>query len=438
MRKVICGCLMATALSGCGMFDKEPLDVEGTRVSVIRENGNLKPDYASKNVKVRLPKMQANYLWSQSGMTAEHNGGHIMAGGNLADVWDESFGKGSSKRNVLIAKPVANSSTVFAMDVDAVVRAFDLTDGDEIWKKRLKHANKETKSSSLLGGGLALYKDKVFATTGFGKVFALDAKSGDIVWENDLKSPIRIAPTVDDELLIAQTLDNGIYTINLADGKILWKDKLEAEATTMIGGAAPAYSVSKDLVVAAFSNGQVQAYKASTGTPLWAEWLIPEDATESMADITAIKANPIIDTDRVYAVGYNGPLAAIDIRTGAKIWQREIAASSQPWLAGKFLFVLTNDGDLLAMDKNDGKIVWKTIVPYSADEDELGVVTTGPVLANDALLVASSNGKLFSVSPYNGRVMGVADIEEGVESTPILVNETLIITTNDADMTAYR
>jgi outer membrane protein assembly factor BamB len=190
--------------------------------------------------------------------------------------------------------------------------------------------------------------------------------------------------------------------------------------------------------VAAFSNGQLQAYKASTGTPLWSEWLVSGSATESLSDITAVKANPIIDSEAVYAVGYNTPLVAIETRTGVKLWQKDIAASSQPWIAGKFIFVLTTDGDLVALDKTNGKIIWTAIIPYNSDEDKLGIFTSGPLLANDALLVASSNGKLFSVSPYNGRIMGVADIEEGVETTPILVNETLILTTNDAEMTAYK
>ena len=60
------------------------------------------------------------------------------------------------------------------------------------------------------------------------------------------------------------------------------------------------------------------------------------------------------------------------------------------------------------------------------------------MLANDALLVASSIGKLFSISPYNGRIMGVADIEEGVETASIMVDEILLLTTKEADLTAYK
>ena len=438
MKKILFGCLAITALSGCGIFDKDPLDVTGERVSVIRENRNIKPDYSARQIQVRLPRAKINYAWEQSGMTATHKGDHLKSGGNLDEIWDISFGEGSSKRNVLISAPVTDSKNVYTIDAEGVVRSFSLADGEELWEKKLKPSNKKAKDNSMSGAGIALKADKLFVTTGFGQVFALNKTDGNIVWNHDIKSPIRIAPSVDGELVIVQSLDNGIFALNINNGKELWSDKLEEESTTMIGGGTPAYSVGKDLVIAVFSNGQVQAYKASTGTQLWSEWVVPASSTESLSDITAIKANPIIDNDVVYIVGYNSPMVAIDIRTGAKVWQKDVSSSSQPWLAGNFLFVLTKDSDLVAINKQNGKVIWTTIIPYANDDEKIGVFTSGPILANDALLVASSNGKLFSVSPYNGRIMGIADIDEGVESTPIMANETLLITTKDAEITAYK
>jgi outer membrane protein assembly factor BamB len=438
MKKIISQCLLLSLLSGCALFGKDPLQIDGERIEVIREDKNLQPDYASGEVKVRLPKAKLNRFWSQNGGSAGHVGRHLKAGGNLDEIWDTSFGAGTSKRNVLLASPVAADGIIFTLDAEGIAKAFRLDNGKQVWKRRLKPDNKEERDSSVAGAGLAVVDGKVFATTGFGKVFAINATDGSIIWANNLKAPIRIAPTVAADLVIVQTLDNGIYALDINDGKLLWKDKLEAENTTMIGGAAPAYSPDDDLVIATFSNGQIQAYKASTGTPLWQEWIASSSGTDAMADITAVTANPIIDEGLVFAVGYNAPLLAIDIRTGAKIWQRQIAASSQPWVAGKFLFVLTTDGDLAALDKQTGKIVWTTIIPYASGDERIGIFTSGPLLANDALLVTASNGKLFSVSPYNGRIMGIADIEKGVETAPIMVDESLVITTKNAKITVYK
>lgn len=438
MKKILYACVAASLLSGCGLFGKDALDIDGERISVIREDKNLQPEFAAGQVKVKLPHALTNTAWTQSGMTSEHIGGHLKAGGNLDDIWSVSFGDGSSKRNTLVSSPIIFDQKVMTIDAKGIVKAFDLNKGRQLWKRRLKHANKEARKTSIAGGGLAAFGDKVFATTGFGKVFALSIDDGTIIWEQDIKSPIRIAPTVNEDLVIAQTLDNGLYALNINTGEIVWKDKQEAENTIMIGGAAPAYKPTADLVVAAFSNGQLQAYKASTGTPLWSEWLVSTARTDSMADITSVKANPIIDETMVFAVGYNSPMIAVDIRTGVKLWQKDIAAASQPWSAGKFLFVLTTDGDLAALEKQTGKVVWTTIIPFAQSDEKAGIFASGPVLANDALLVVSSNGKLFSVSPYNGRIMGVAEVEDGIETSPIMADETLLLTTKDAEITAYK
>lgn len=438
MKKNIPLLMLTTMLAACSLFGKDPLDIDGERISVIREDKNLQPDYATGEMQVRLPKSALNIQWTQNGGNALHYAGHLKASGNLDEIWDISFGDGSSKRNVLITSPVSDGKKVYTLDAKGIMQAYNLADGEKLWRRRLKHSNHENRETSIIGAGLAVYDNKVFATTGFGKVFAIQAEDGSILWERDVKSPIRIAPTVDNELAIIQTIDNSIYALKINDGSILWKDKIEAESTTMIGGASPAYSVDNDLVVAALSNGQVQAYKASTGTPLWSEWVISGGATDAIAEITSIKANPVIADGIAYIIGYSGPLTAIDIRTGVKLWIKDIAGASQPWVAGKFVFVLTNDGDLAAIENKTGKVVWSTIIPYAKAEKKSGVFVSGPILTNDALLVVSSNGKLFSVSPYNGRIMGIADVEEGVETSPIMVNETLLLTTKDAEIIAYK
>lgn len=438
MKKHIFLLPLTMLVAACSLFGKDPLDIDGERISVIREDKNLQPDYAAGEMQVRIPRATSNTEWTQSGCNSSHNVGHIKAGGNLEEVWSVSFGKGSGKRNILITSPVSDGEKVYTLDAKGIMQAYRLDNGDKVWRRRLKHGNHENRETSIIGAGAAVYDGKVFATTGFGKVFALQSSDGSILWERDVKSPIRIAPTVNDELVIIQTIDNNIYALKTNDGSVLWKDKIEAENTTMIGGSSSAYSVENDLVVAAFNNGQVQAYKASTGTPLWSEWVISAGATDAIAEITAIKANPVIADGVAYILGYSGPLTAIDIRTGVKLWVKDIAGATQPWVAGKFLFVLTNDGDLAAIENKTGKVVWSTIIPYADNDNKSGIFVSGPILTNDALLVASSNGKLFSVSPYNGRIMGIAEVEDGVESSPIMVNETLLLTSKDAEIVAYK
>lgn len=432
-------CFLIALLSGCGLWGKTPLNIDGERITVIGSNSFLAPDYTQGQIKIKLPAPHKNIKWAQNGGNSLHLMGHIKASEKLEEFWSESIGKGNSKRNQLIASPIIAYGVVFAVDTEGVVTARRIDDGKQIWKRRLKPQNKEEKKSSLKGAGLAEFNKKIYATTGFGDVFCLDMMNGKILWRKSLNMPIRIAPSINSGRLIVQSFDNTLYVLDAENGEELWKNKTDYETTTLVGGASPAYDAKMDVVVAAFSNGELRAFKASTGTPLWTDMLVSHRRTNSLSSIDTIKANPVVDGNKVFAVGYNSVLAAIDLRTGNRLWEKEMGSTTQPWIVGDYLYILTNNFELLAINKQNGKIIWNTIIPKETGNEEInGVFASGPILANNRLLVTTSNGYIFAISPYTGEILSYVSVDEGIELSPVVADETIIFLTNDAEMIAYK
>lgn len=432
-------CCLTSLLSSCGMFGPERLNIDGERISVLQESKMLAPDFDKGELKITLPKPYVNHSWKQSGGNSLHRMEHLLASNNLKKIWDSGFGTGSSKRDYLLAAPVVAYKVIFTIDADAQVRAFRLDDGEEIWRKDLKPQVEDEYDVSMKGAGLAEFNRKIYVTTGFGSIFALDMKTGKQIWRVNETAPIRIAPTVANGIVFVQTIENTLIALDAQSGKEIWRYKTATEATTLVGGASPAYDPFQDVVIAAFSTGELKAFKASTGSELWSSLLVSYRRTNSLASINGIKANPIIDGSVVFALGHSNVLAAIDLRTGNRIWEREIGGISQPWVAGKYLYVLDNSFNLIALEKNSGKIVWNTNVPVTNDiEDTSGVFAKGPVLAGNRLLVTSSNGYVFAISPYNGKIIGYISLSDGVSVSPVVARKTVIFTTNDADIAAYK
>ncbi|MDR1026067.1 MAG: PQQ-binding-like beta-propeller repeat protein [Lactobacillus sp.] len=437
--KVLTGlliCSMAVLSSSCSK-DKVPL--EGERIAVLQSKTVLTPDYAPGEVQIKLPKPKTNDEWSQKGGNSYHSMQHLMSSDKLKEKWSSSFGSGSSKRDFLIAEPVIAHNTVFAIDVNAVVSAFRIDNGKRLWKRKLKPLNSKDKDVAIKGAGIAVYGDRVYATTGFGGIFSIDVVNGKVVWKKYIGTPLRIAPTVGGGKIFVQTIDNMIMALDPKNGQEIWKHKSDVEATTFVGGANPTYSEELDVLLAAFNNGELRAFKASTGSPLWADYLVARKRTNSLSNINSIKANPVIDKDKVYALGNNSVLVAIDLRSGMRVWEREVGGTNQPWLAGNYLYVLTNDNDLFAVDKTNGKIIWNTNIPVATNiEDKVGVFVSGPVLTDNRLIVATSNGYAFSVSPYTGKILSFITLGEDVVLPPIVGHDTVIFTSSDAELIAFR
>ncbi len=426
-------------LSACSMFEAKKLDIDGERVAVLQESKMLAPDFEEGQLKITLPRPYLNNSWKQSGGNSMHRMEHLQASQSLKKLWKANIGTGSSKRDYLLAAPVVAYKVVFTIDADAQVKALRLDDGEEIWHRNLKPLIKDEYEISMKGAGLAEFNKKIYATTGFGSVFALDMKNGREIWRHDGNTPIRIAPTVANGLVFVQTIDNTLKVLDAENGNLIWDYKAATEDTTLVGGASPAYDPFQDVVIAAFTTGELKAFKASTGSELWSTTLASLRRTNSLSTINGIKANPIIDGDVVYAFGHTNVLTAIDLRTGNRIWDREIGGISQPWVAGKYIFVLDNSFNLLAIEKSSGKIVWNTNIPVNNNEENTtGIYAKGPVLAGNRLLVSSSNGYVFAVSPYNGKIIGYISLSDGVNVAPVIARGIALFTTNDADLIAYK
>ena len=62
----------------------------------------------------------------------------------------------------------------------------------------------------------------------------------------------------------------------------------------------------------------------------------------------------------------------------------------------------------------------------------------GPLLINNRLLVNTSNGYTFYVSPYTGKILGYIENGDGSSLPPVAAGSQMIITTVDADIIAYQ
>lgn len=447
----------ACFLSGCGFLKASSgPKLEGERISVLALDKKLEVDARIEEIEVMVPKPYVNEDWPQPGGYADHAMHHLALGETVKLAWKGDGGKGAGGSTRILAEPIIADGRAYVLDAQSGISALNLEDGGRIWRTVLKPTGKTDfeftiwppslpfvsgpaeHAEASFGGGIAFEGGRIFVASGYGFVAALDAATGEEVWRRNVNVPIRSAPTANGGRVFATTQDNQLYAMAADDGRVLWTYQGLVESAGILASASPA--VAGDTVVAPFTSGELVALRVENGRTAWMDTLIKSSHLTPISELNDIAGRPVIDRGRVFAISHSGNIVSIDLRTGERIWTRNIAGVQTPWVAGDFIYLITLEGEVTALSRRDGRVRWVTqLRKFKDQEDSEGRVEwSGPVLAGDRLIAISSMGQLISVSPYTGKVLGFVSVPAGTFVPPVVANQTLYILTQNAQLLAYR
>lgn len=445
MKRVLIAGLLLASLGGCGIFgggDKKPkTPVLGERTPVLTYETGAEVDPSLADVPVDVPGAVINENWSQPGGNANKMMTHLALGRDLAAAWNARV-SGSTKRARLAAGPVVADGKLFVIDVEGRVHAFDSANGREQWVRQVGSEQQIRDSRSgwkaLFGGGVSYDGGKLYATNGLGDVTVLDPATGNPGWTVRPGGPLRGAPTVANGHVYVISQDNQLFALKVEDGSVVWNEAATLELAGVFGVAAPA--AGSGTVVAGFSSGELNAYRYENGRIVWQDALSRTSISTAVASLSDIDADPVIDRGVVYAVGQGGRMVALELNTGQRLWELSIAGISTPWVAGEWIFVVTDDARLLCIARSSGKVRWITQLDRwrNAKSKKGPISWTGPVLGGNRLILANTDGKLVNVNPGTGEVLTSTKAGGPIYLSPIIANETLYTLTEDGHITAWR
>ncbi len=448
-------------LTGCNQVWDEIGDIfsrsnvanlRGMRVSLIGSEEALRPDPTLAAIPVLLPQPFRNPDWPQPGGYTSNAMYHLEASGPLRRVWARQAGKGSDTDSVVTASPVVAAGRIYALDSQAHVWAIRLSDGRPAWDRALAPRNgtdwptlwgllgkrNTIAAVSGMGGGITFNDGKLYVTTGFGALIAMDAASGREIWRRELDLPIVNAPVVSGGRIYISTNDNHFYALAENDGRSLWEAQGITEPANLLSSTSAA--VSGEVVVAPYTSGEIFAYRVQNGQVAWTDVLSRSGAVTQLSEIDAIAGRPVIDRDMVFAISQSGVLAGINFSTGDRIWSKEIGGIQTPWVAGDYVYVVTNNSELLCLTRREGKVRWAHQLPQygNPDRKRYPILWSGPVLVSNKLILVSNDGYAQALSPYDGRLLARMEISGGTNIAPVVADGTLYVYTRDAEIVALR
>lgn len=433
------------ALAGCetldGIFGDSKKPLPGERQSVLQTDRNLSADPAAGGRAVALPAPVAMAEWPQAGGNLAHNPGHVAAGGptgsGLREAWRSSIGAGSGYRQRVTAGPIATGDTVFTADAFAEISAFDLARGGRRWRVDAKPPRD---SAGVAGAGLAHDSGVLYAATGAAEVLAMDPADGSIRWRANLPSPSRGAPTVAGGRIYVTTLENHLIALSTEDGRRLWTYRGQPVLAVPLGLPAPA--VVGETVIAGFPSGELVSLRAADGRVQWSEGVGggPGARRGGIAELGGITGLPVVADERVIAASMGGTVLSVDLRSGRRLWERDVGSASTPAVAGDWIFLTSTTNELVALSRLDGRIRWVSpLDARPADRRRRDPATFGgPMVAGGQILVPSSLGELVIAEPAEGAITGRLRLASAATLPMGAVNGTVLVITDDGSVSALR
>jgi outer membrane protein assembly factor BamB len=197
---------------------------------------------------------------------------------------------------------------------------------------------------------------------------------------------------------------------NLEHIKLSW---IKTPAMEIPSGIA----ADEEMVATSYTNGQVFGMKLQGGESIWSQKLGE-----------TISAPPAISSKSIIVCSESGKVTALDRSSGRVIWDVQLpgAIYADLLVIGPTGYVGSYKGTMTAINLTDGEILWQL--------DTGGPILAGAMEKDGILYFGTSIGSVYALDISNGKLQWEKPVQlsGGIESTPVLTENRLVIGTNDS------
>ncbi|WP_051202150.1 outer membrane protein assembly factor BamB [Ferrimonas senticii] len=345
--------------------------------------------------------------------------------------WRDSVGDGVAHYFSSLS-PAVRYDKLFVAERYGLVKAFDQKNGDEIWESDLRRVFAEgplkKNDGARLSGGIEVGFDKVFVGSENGVLFALSADNGELLWQADTKGELLSDPAIVGAQILVNTGSGKVQAFDVDNGEFKWQMDMTMPSLVLRGTSGIAQSQGAAFV--GTPDGKVSAMFGESGAPIWEARIAEATGSNELERVVDVDTKPEIVGSTLYAVAYNGALAAVDLRSGRVNWSRKYSSYSPFVIQGFNLYLSDSDGTVYAIDRRNGLEKW-------ANSDLQGRQLTAPQIVGDYLVAGDFEGYLHIFSRNDGKLVGRSQIDSsGLYVQPLLDGETLYLQARDGDVTA--
>jgi len=256
----------------------------------------------------------------------------------------------------------------------------DALTGERIWATGVANAN---------GSTPAVVDGKVYCgRAGFSPgvtshIYCLDAATGAEIWADSISGYTASCLTVWNNMVFIPTFLGSLYALNADTGSLIWEN---TESNQGYWDSSPV--VVDGLIYISGHDSRTRAITATTGTTVWATDITPG---------TYIAATPAYHDGRLYFGDQVDQFHCLDAATGSFIWSVPGVEHGSSGIADGMVFYgegsnyYDESARVFALDCETGDVVWS----YSTTSGPYGIVSS-PSITDGVVYIAGTDSTLYA------------------------------------------
>lgn len=323
------------------------------------------------------------------------------------------------KFNSLI--PAIWEDKIVTADPTGLVTVYDKKSGEQLWEKELKVA---------LSGGVTANAGVIALGTRDAEVIVLDVKDGTEQWKAEVSSEVLAPPAIDSGKLVVRTADGRIFGLDLTTGKQIWFYDRVLPKLTLRGTSSPV--AIGGIAVSGFANGKIATFNIENGDLLWEQRLSTPRGSSDISRIVDVDASPVIYGSNLYAAGYDGYAIALDLQNGRFLWRHATSVLRDPLVDANRVYLVNTDGEVEALDRATGELQWKAEALKYRN-------LTAAADNGTSIVIGDFEGYLHWLDKSTGKVIARTHLDDyGVSATPLVTTEMVYATSRYGYLYAFK
>ncbi len=295
-----------------------------------------------------------------------------------------------------------------------------------IWKKNY-YSKVEKKLKPILqfanDGNTLIVADNI------AKYFALDVKSGNLLWSKSNLAPFNSQIKIFKDKFFIVDFSNTLRCFSIENGEELWN--IKTENSLIRSPKKLSIVINKNLLYFKNSIGDISAVDINEGELIWQ--LPTQSSLLYEASFSLETSDLISDGISLFFSNNKNQFFSIDLETGNFNWENKVNSNLRASLVGNYIFTVSIEGYLFIIDKKNGNILRITDIFNDFKKKKRKIIKPiGFIVGTNNIYLTTNHGRLMVIDIKSGKTSSIVKIDNSKISRPFVFSKNLYVVKENA------